>query len=63
PYRFFFQDDLELRVPDTSVVGSLLCIRERIKNIFLSSEGHGLMYFKGGFHPVIMEMEAGFCSR
>ncbi|MGS6441010.1 4-hydroxyphenylacetate 3-monooxygenase, partial [Enterobacter intestinihominis] len=24
----------------------------------LSSEGHGLIYFKRRFHPVIMEMEA-----
>ncbi|HGG9099229.1 TPA: 4-hydroxyphenylacetate 3-monooxygenase, partial [Enterobacter hormaechei subsp. xiangfangensis] len=29
-----------------------------IKNIILSSEGHGLIYFKRRFHPVMMEMEA-----
>ncbi|MGS6469958.1 4-hydroxyphenylacetate 3-monooxygenase, partial [Enterobacter intestinihominis] len=28
------------------------------KNIILSSVGHGLIYFKRRFHPVIMEMEA-----
>ncbi|ELN0134975.1 4-hydroxyphenylacetate 3-monooxygenase, partial [Raoultella planticola] len=27
------------------------------KNITLSQEGHGLIYFKRRFHPVMMEME------
>ena len=29
-----------------------------IKNIILSAEGHGLIYFKRRFHPVMLEMEA-----
>ena len=28
-----------------------------IKNITLSQQGHGLIYFKRRFHPVMMEME------
>ncbi|MGS6468888.1 4-hydroxyphenylacetate 3-monooxygenase, partial [Enterobacter intestinihominis] len=31
---------------------------EEIKNIIISSEGHGLIYFKRRFHPVIMELDA-----
>ena len=28
-----------------------------IRNITLSPQGHGLIYFKRRFHPVMMEME------
>ncbi|MCV4872750.1 4-hydroxyphenylacetate 3-monooxygenase, partial [Escherichia coli] len=28
-----------------------------IKNIILIAQGHGLIYFKRRFHPVMMEME------
>ena len=40
------------------VVASVSVYLVEIKNIILSSEGHGLIYFKRRFHPVMMEMEA-----
>ncbi|MGS6341233.1 4-hydroxyphenylacetate 3-monooxygenase, partial [Enterobacter intestinihominis] len=39
-------------------IGTHLVYLVEFKNIILSSEGHGLNYFKRRFHPVIMEMEA-----
>lgn len=34
-----------------------------MRNITLSQQGHGLIYFKRRFHPVMMEMDvvAWFC--
>ena len=40
------------------VVASVSVYLVEIKNIILSAEGHGLIYFKRRFHPVMLEMEA-----
>jgi flavin reductase (DIM6/NTAB) family NADH-FMN oxidoreductase RutF len=36
-------------------IGSHLVYLVEIRNITLSQQGHGLIYFKRRFHPVMME--------
>ncbi|KDS96043.1 4-hydroxyphenylacetate 3-monooxygenase reductase component domain protein [Escherichia coli 2-011-08_S4_C3] len=38
-------------------IGTHLVYLVAIKNIILSQEGHGLIYFKRRFHPVLIEQE------
>ncbi|STU76024.1 4-hydroxyphenylacetate 3-monooxygenase [Klebsiella pneumoniae] len=38
-------------------IGTHLVYLVEIRNITLSPQGHGLIYFKRRFHPVMMEME------
>ena len=49
---------LEGEITQVQTIGTHLVYLVEIKNIILSSEGHGLIYFKRRFHPVMMEMEA-----
>lgn len=51
-------------IPMAYSIDTISCITERfmvylveIKNIILSAEGHGLIYFKRHFHPVMLEMK------
>ncbi|MFK3705331.1 4-hydroxyphenylacetate 3-monooxygenase reductase component [Raoultella sp. BIGb0138] len=49
---------LEGAISQVQTIGSHLVYLVEIKNITLSQEGHGLIYFKRRFHPVMVEMEA-----
>ncbi|WP_448158354.1 4-hydroxyphenylacetate 3-monooxygenase reductase subunit [Escherichia coli] len=49
---------LEGEIRDVQAIGTHLVYLVEIKNIILSAEGHGLIYFKRRFHPVMLEMEA-----
>ncbi|MEG2565292.1 MAG: 4-hydroxyphenylacetate 3-monooxygenase reductase subunit [Acinetobacter sp.] len=49
---------LEGEISQVQTIGSHLVYLVEIKNITLAHEGHGLIYFKRRFHPVMMEMEA-----
>lgn len=49
---------LEGDISQVQTIGSHLVYLVEIKNIILSQEGHGLIYFKRRFHPVMMEMAA-----
>ncbi|MCI1034990.1 4-hydroxyphenylacetate 3-monooxygenase reductase subunit [Raoultella terrigena] len=49
---------LEGDISQVQTIGSHLVYLVEIKNITLSQEGHGLIYFKRRFHPVMMAMEA-----
>ncbi|MEF3088491.1 4-hydroxyphenylacetate 3-monooxygenase, reductase component [Enterobacter sp. 10-1] len=49
---------LEGDISQVQAIGSHLVYLVEIKNITLSQEGHGLIYFKRRFHPVMMAMEA-----
>ncbi|MDJ1652859.1 4-hydroxyphenylacetate 3-monooxygenase reductase subunit [Raoultella sp. Ech2A] len=49
---------LEGDISQVQAIGSHLVYLVEIKNITLSQEGHGLIYFKRRFHPVMMEMAA-----
>lgn len=49
---------LEGDISQVQTIGSHLVYLVEIKNITLSQEGHGLIYFKRRFHPVMMEMTA-----
>ncbi|HHZ0403026.1 TPA: 4-hydroxyphenylacetate 3-monooxygenase, partial [Escherichia coli] len=48
----------EGEIRDVQAIGTHLVYLVEIKNIILSAEGHGLIYFKRRFHPVMLEMEA-----
>ena len=48
---------LEGEISQVQTIGSHLVYLVEIKNITLSQEGHGLIYFKRRFHPVMMEIE------
>lgn len=48
---------LEGEISQVQTIGSHLVYLVGIKNITLSQEGHGLIYFKRRFHPVMMEIE------
>ena len=45
-------------ISQVQTIGTHLVYLVEIKNIILSEEGHGLIYFKRRFHPVMMEPEA-----
>ena len=47
---------LEGEISQVQTIGTHLVYLVEIKNIVLSKEGHGLIYFKRRFHPVMMEM-------
>ena len=47
---------LEGEITQVQTIGTHLVYLVEIKNIVLSEEGHGLVYFKRRFHPVMMEM-------
>ncbi|SUG48349.1 4-hydroxyphenylacetate 3-monooxygenase coupling protein [Salmonella enterica subsp. arizonae] len=49
---------LEGEISDVQTIGTHLVYLVAIKNIILSQDGHGLIYFKRRFHPVRLEMEA-----
>lgn len=49
---------LEGEIRDVQAIGTHLVYLVEIKNIILSAEGHGLIYFKRRFYPVMLEMEA-----
>lgn len=49
---------LEGDISQVQTIGSHLVYLVEIKNITLSQAGHGLIYFKRRFHPVMMEMAA-----
>ncbi len=46
---------LEGEIRDVQAIGTHLVYLVEIKNIILSAEGHGLIYFKRRFHPVMLE--------
>lgn len=48
---------LEGEINQVQTIGSHLVYLVEIKNITLSQQGHGLIYFKRRFHPVITEMK------
>ena len=48
---------LEGEISQVQTIGSHLVYLVEISNITLSRQGHGLIYFKRRFHPVMMEME------
>lgn len=50
--------NLEGEISQVQTIGTHLVYLVEIKNIVLSPQGHGLIYFKRKFHPVMMEMEA-----
>ncbi|MBB1202583.1 4-hydroxyphenylacetate 3-monooxygenase reductase subunit [Enterobacteriaceae bacterium 89] len=50
--------NLEGEISQVQSIGTHLVYLVEIKNITLSEDGHGLIYFKRRFHPVMMEMEA-----
>ncbi len=54
----FAGTSLEGEIRDVQAIGTHLVYLVEIKNIILSAEGHGLIYFKRRFHPVMLEMEA-----
>ncbi|EHF9724437.1 4-hydroxyphenylacetate 3-monooxygenase reductase subunit [Salmonella enterica] len=49
---------LEGEISEVQTIGTHLVYLVAIKNIILSQDGHGLIYFKRRFHPVRLEMEA-----
>jgi flavin reductase (NADH) len=49
---------LEGEISQVQTIGTHLVYLVAIKNIVLSEEGHGLIYFKRRFHPVMMALEA-----
>jgi flavin reductase (NADH) len=50
---------LEGEISQVQTIGSHLVYLVEIQNITLGEEeGHGLIYFKRRFHPVMMEAEA-----
>ena len=53
---------LEGEIRDVQAIGTHLVYLVEIKNIILSAEGHGLIYFKRRFHPVMLEMEAAISA-
>ncbi|MEI4109682.1 4-hydroxyphenylacetate 3-monooxygenase, partial [Klebsiella pneumoniae] len=48
---------LEGEISQVQTIGTHLVYLVEIRNITLSPQGHGLIYFKRRFHPVMMEME------
>ncbi|WET40122.1 4-hydroxyphenylacetate 3-monooxygenase reductase subunit [Citrobacter enshiensis] len=48
---------LEGEIRDVQAIGTHLVYLVEIKNIILGEDGHGLIYFKRRFHPVMTEME------
>jgi flavin reductase (NADH) len=48
---------LEGEISQVQTIGSHLVYLVEISNITLSQQGHGLIYFKRRFHPVMMEMD------
>ena len=50
-------DSLEGEIRQVQTIGSHLVYLVEIRNITLSQQGHGLIYFKRRFHPVMMEMD------
>ena len=48
---------LEGEISQVQIIGTHLVYLVEIRNITLSPQGHGLIYFKRRFHPVMMEME------
>lgn len=48
---------LEGEISQVQAIGTHLVYLVEIKNIHLSQEGHGLIYFKRRFHPVLIEQE------
>ena len=49
---------LEGEISQVQTIGTHLVYLVAIKNIVLAEEGHGLIYFKRRFHPVMMALEA-----
>jgi len=49
---------LEGEISQVQTIGTHLVYLVAIKNINLAEEGHGLIYFKRRFHPVMMALEA-----
>jgi flavin reductase (NADH) len=49
---------MEGEISQVQTIGTHLVYQVAIKNIVLSEEGHGLIYFKRRFHPVMMALEA-----
>ncbi len=49
---------LEGEISQVQAIGTHLVYLVAIKNIILSDAGHGLIYFKRRFHPVVMALEA-----
>jgi flavin reductase (NADH) len=49
---------LEGEISQVQTIGTHLVYLVEIKNIILSDAGHGLIYFKRRFHPVMLETEA-----
>ncbi|VEB46879.1 4-hydroxyphenylacetate 3-monooxygenase coupling protein [Salmonella enterica subsp. enterica serovar Havana] len=47
---------LEGEISEVQTIGTHLVYLVAIKNIILSQDGHGLIYFKRRFHPVRLEM-------
>ena len=48
---------LEGEISQVQTIGTHLVYLVEIRNITLSPQGHGLIYFKRRFPPVMMEME------
>ncbi|WP_338534328.1 4-hydroxyphenylacetate 3-monooxygenase reductase subunit [Leclercia adecarboxylata] len=48
---------LEGEISQVQTIGTHLVYLVAIKHIHLSPEGHGLIYFKRRFHPVLIEQE------
>ncbi len=48
---------LEGEISQVQAIGTHLVYLVEIKNIHLRQEGHGLIYFKRRFHPVLIEQE------
>jgi len=48
---------LEGEISQVQTIGTHLVYLVAIKNIHLSEDGHGLIYFKRRFHPVLIEQE------
>ena len=55
--RFALSGCLEGEISQVQTIGTHLVYLVEIRNITLSPQGHGLIYFKRRFHPVMMEME------
>ena len=49
---------LEGEISQVQTIGTHLVYLVEVKNIILSDAGHGLIYFKRRFHPVMLEAEA-----
>ena len=47
--------NLEGEIRQVQTIGSHLVNLVEVQNISLGEEGHGLIYFKRRFHPVLME--------